>query len=210
MVLKIPFGGARLLGVLMAFALGACAHAIPLKGMAELPAAAEPMPARVGVYYSPEFRAYMHSGEQGGDTWNFPLGPASVNIYDGAFAAVFTKTVPVDRLPPQPAGGPVLDAVIEARIVGFDFNLPLLKTSTFSSQITYNYILYSPDGARIASWTVTGFGAKRGQFGFDFARWPGESADLAMQDAASKFVTGFRTLPEVMNWLRKHKGSAGN
>lgn len=210
MTRKISCGGARLLGLLMAFALGACAHAIPLKGTAELPAAAERMAARVGVYYSPEFRAYMHSGEKGGDTWNFPLGQASVNIYDEAFAAVFAGTVPVDQLPPQPAGGPVLDAVIEPRIVGFNFNLPFIKTSTYSSQITYSYIFYSPDGARIASWTVTGFGAKRGQFGFDFARWPGESADLAMQDAASKFVTGFRTVPEVMNWLRKRKGSAGS
>lgn len=194
----------------MAFALGACAHAIPLKGTAVLPQAAERMPARVGVYYSPEFRAYVHSGEKGGDTWNFPLGQASVNIYDQAFATIFTKTVPVGQLPPQPAGGPVLDAVIEPRIVGFDFTLPFLKTSTYSSQITYSYILYSPDGARIASWTVTGFGAKHGQMGFDFARWPGESADLAMQDAASKFVTGFRTVPEVMSWLRKRKRTGGS
>ena len=61
-------------------------------------------------------------------------------------------------------------------------------------------------GDPVASWTVTGTGAKPGEFGFEFARWPGEAADIAMQDAAKQLVSGFSDVPEVRRWL-KEKGA---
>ena len=94
-----------------------------------------------------------------------------------------------------------MDAVLEARIEDFSFDIPLLKTSTYSAEIGYRFTLHSPAGAPVASWRVDGEGAQPGQFGFDFVRWPGEAADLAVEDAMRKFIEEIDLEPEVRRWL---------
>lgn len=195
---------AVLLALFAAAALASgCAHAIPLTPTMSRPPTVRQVPLAVGVFYSPEFRNYTHSGWRGGDRWDFPLGEASVKLFDQAFPIMFESLVPVSSRPPLAPDGRKLAAVIEPKIEGFDFNLPFIKTGTYSAEITYRFTLHSMEGEPFASWTVKGVGAKPGQFGFEFARWPGEAADLAMQDAATKLVTGFWDVPEVRLWLRK-------
>jgi hypothetical protein len=194
--------GIGVLGVVAALMAG-CTHAIPIKASLEAPPNVAQVPVAVGVYYSAEFRAYEHLGARFGDRWAFPLGQGSVALFDRVFPVMFERTFPVQSLPPLNPGGPQLAAVIEPKIEEFDFTLPMLKTGTFSAEITYRFTLYSPQGDPVASWTVKGVGAKPGEIGFELARWPGEAADLAMQDAATKFISGFRDVPEVRQWLRR-------
>lgn len=198
-----PFDSLTLLVV--AILLVSCTHTIPLKATIEPPLDVTQVPVAVGVYYSPEFRAYEHAGSRGGDRWVFPLGPASMTLFDQAFPRVFASTQPVQSRPPLPTGDVELAAVIEPKIETFDFGLPFLKTGTYTAEITYRFTLYSPRGDPIASWLVKGVGAKPGEGGFEFARWPGEAADLAMRDAATKFLTGFGEVPEVQRWVRQVK-----
>lgn len=182
-----------------------CTHSIPMKGVLGTPPAVERIPLKVGVYYSPEFRNYKHEGSRGGDRWDFPLGSASVSLFDRVFPETFISTMTVESRPPL--SGIKLDAVIEPKIEGFDFGIPFLKTGTYTAEITYRFTLYSLKGDPVASWTVRGSGAKRGQIGFEFARWPGEAADLAMQDAATKFMNGFSDVTEVQRWIKETKAS---
>lgn len=190
-----------------AFALLAgCTHAIPLKATVDSSPTVVQVPTAVGFYYSPEFRAYQHVGSRGGDKWVFPLGEASVTLFDRAFPIIFESALPVQNLPPLEGGDMEFAAVIEPEIEGFEFDLPFLKTGTFTAEITYRFTLYSLNGDPFASWTVRGEGANRGKIGFEVARWPGEAADLAMQDAAKKFIAGFREVPEVRVWLRRVGG----
>jgi hypothetical protein len=194
--------------ILMAvLALGAatgCTHVIPLTAASlDRPPGAIQAPVAVGVYYSPEFRTHEQKIWRGGDRWDFALGEASVRLLDRAWPMIFESSPPVPSRPPMQAGQPKLAAVIEPKIEAFDFSLPFLKTGTYTAEITYRMTLYSPEGESLVSWTVRGQGAKSGQMGFEFARWPGEAADLAMQDAATKFITGFRDVPEVRAWLRR-------
>ena len=64
-------------------------------------------------------------------------------------------------------------------------------------------------GASIGSWRVTGVGERRGEIGFEFARWPGNAANAAMEDAARKFIDGVELVPEVRHLVRqKHAVSA--
>ncbi|MFQ5784615.1 MAG: hypothetical protein ACE5H8_07295, partial [Alphaproteobacteria bacterium] len=180
-----------------------CTHAIPLNATVQPPPDIAPVPLAVGVHYTPEFETYVHSESRRGDTWAFPLGSASVKLFDDTFSAAFKSIRNVPRRPPLGAGESGLAAVIESRIEGFSFTLPFLKTGTYTAEITYRFTIYSPQGDPFASWMETGWGEKKGQMGFEYARWPGEAADIAMQDAAAKFLRNFRTVPEVRRWLRE-------
>lgn len=184
--------------------LSGCAHDIPMTGNLEPSPAITRIPATVGVYYSPEFKTYEHRGARGGDIWVFPIGPASVRMFDRLFPVLFEGAFPVDRRPPLPEGlAKRLDGVVEVRIEGFDFGLPLLKNGTYTAEVTYRVILYSTAGDSLVSLTVQGFGSKAGEFGFGFARWPGEAADLAVQDAGTKLMNSFGNAPEVKHWLKQ-------
>lgn len=179
-----------------------CSHTIPLGGATlSRPAAAVQAPVALGVYYSPEFRAHEAKIWRMGDRWDFALGEASAKLLDRAWPYMFESVVALSSRPPVPAERKVA-GVMEPKIESFDFGLPFLKTGTYTAEITYRMTLYSPEGASLASWTVRGEGAKPGQFGFDFSRGPADAADLAMQDAATRFMTGFRQIPEVRAWLR--------
>jgi hypothetical protein len=179
-----------------------CTHAIPLNATLEPPPDATQVPLAVGVYYDVSFETYEHAEWRGGDNWVFPLGPASVRLFDHTFPAVFKSTQRVTNRPPVSTVGSDLVAVIEPRIEEFAFTLPFIKTGQYTAEITYRFTIYSPRGDPVASWTETGWGEKRGKFGYEFARWPGEAADLAMQDAATKFLLEFQKVPEVKRWLR--------
>jgi len=196
----------RRAGLLIALlALGpltACAHTIPMKPAFVTPTATMQVPVVIGVYYRPDFSQREDKIWRMGDRWDFPLGQASVLVLDGAWKALFEGYRPVSAPPPLSAGERRVAAVIEPSIEAFDFGLPFLKSGTYTAEITYRFKLYAPDGATLASWTVRGAGAKPGQFGFDFSRGPGEAAELAMQDAATKLAAGFRDVPEVRAWLR--------
>ena len=188
--------------VLLAALASACSHTIPLAPKVEEASAPPQIDARVGVYFSEEFRNFEHRGSYGGDAWIFPLGAPSVDLLAGTFDQVFTATERVQSLPPFSGQHEDLAAVIEPRIEEFDFQIPFLKTSTYTAQITYRFILHDANGTPVASWLVNGEGARRGELGFEFSKWPGLAADAAMEDAARKFSEGILNVPEVRRWLR--------
>jgi hypothetical protein len=192
-------------GLAGAVLLGACTHQIPIDTQASLPPSVEtaPIPKRLGIHFSEEFRDYKHRGSRGGDGWVFPLGEGSVPLFEDTFSKSFVMTAEVDGLPPYESDSNELDAVIEPQIEDFAFDIPFLKTGDYVSEISYRFTIYSMKGEPLASWPVDGYAAKSGELGFEFSRWPGESADLAMRDAARKFAEGVRYEPEVMRWLGK-------
>ncbi len=185
-----------LLLVVLLVVLG-CTHAIPMKGTMEAPPTTVRVPLRLGVYYSPDFRNYRYVGSRGGDRWDFPLGNTSTRLFDRVFSDLFISAQNVGSRPPFSGSQGKLDAVLEPKIESFDFTIPYLKTGAYTAEITYRVTLYALNGEPLASWTVRGAASKHGKVGFDFARGPGEAADLAMQDAATKFIMGFPDIPEV-------------
>ncbi len=187
---------------LLAGFLSACSHSIPLDPQIEASSTPPTIDADVGVYFSEDFSTFEHRGSYGGDAWIFPLGPASVKLLGSTFDQVFRKTERVMSLPPFDDHRADLAAVIEPRIEEFDFQIPFLKTSTYTAQIAYRFILHDAKGTPVASWVVNGEGARRGELGFDFSTWPGLAADAAMKDAASKFTAEILNVPEVRRWLR--------
>lgn len=197
-----PRIGRALCAVLLLMAVSACSHAIPINPTIVESSGPPRVAASIGVYFSEEFRTFEHSGSRGGDSWVFPLGPASVGLFTKVFDQVFERAETVQTLPPLGPEHAELVVVIEPRIEEFDFHIPFLKTQTYTAEITYRFVLHSASGEAVASWTVTGEGAKRGSFGFDFSKWPGQAADAALEDAARKFSEGILNVPEVRRWLK--------
>ena len=189
-------------GALLLLLTAACSHEVPLAPSYTPTAESPAVPEKVGVYFSEEFQTFAHKHSFGGDTWVFPLGAASTPLFEQAFNQVFEAAVTVDTLPPlDPARGD-LAAVIEPRIEEFSAHVPLFKTQTYRASIAYRFVLHDAKGEPIASWLVNGEGAQAGQLGFDFAKWPGLAADLALQDAAQKFSQSILEEPEVRRWLK--------
>ena len=161
------------------------------------------LPLTVGVYYDPKFRStrYQFRGFTG--LANFPVGQASVTLFDRLFAAIFKSVSVVPDRPPLRAEGAKIDAVIEPAIAAFDVKTRVRGpgfTETYRAEITYRFTLWSSQGERIASWTVTGNGETRGvTWRADELR--GRVAELAMRDAAAKFLRVFRGVPEARRWL---------
>lgn len=197
-----------LVGLLLLLGVGTlmsgCAHTIPLNATVSQTQEVSEVPISVGVYYTPQFRSYKHEGSRMGDKWIYNLGEASVNLFDKVFPTLFQEARHVRERPPISSSDDNLTAVIVPKIEAFDFSLPFLKNGTYTAEITYRFTLYSVKGDPFASWTIKGEGEQRGQFGFSFSRWPGEAADHAMEDAARKFMLGFRDEPEVLNWLTQN------
>ena len=121
---------------------------------------------------------------------------------------VFASTVPVTSRPPlsstsdlQVAGVIVLNIEAVEVVPG----LPCWKTN--GAKITYGFAIYAPQGEQLASWHVSGTAQK--QRCPSYWRPPSvlvETMELAMQDAAIKFIQTFRAIPEVRKWLQEFKG----
>ncbi len=194
------------LAILLALVLAGCSHAVPVHGVVNTTRDTR-IERTVGLYFPEETAAMVWKESRYGDTWTFPIGPASVRAVNEAAERIFTRTVPVNTSPQE--GVPsTLDGVIETRIEDFLFTIPFLKTSTYTAEITYRFVLYSPKGAPVATWRVTGTGAVHGQIGFEYARWPGTAADRAITDAMEAFITGIDREPEVVHWLHATAPSA--
>lgn len=207
MTVKRRLAGLLLLGPLMLMGvvgLSGCAHQIPITRTAEPMPVVTRLPVVIGVYQNPEFKIYEYKASRFGDMWIFPIGTASTDMFDRLFPMMFETTFPVDRRPPMPPGQfNSLDGVIEVRFEAFDFAIPLLKNGNYTAEVSYRVILYSPGGETMISQSVKGSASIQGQFGFEFARWPGEAASLAVHDAGAKLLTTFGDAPEVKQWLKK-------
>ena len=188
-----------LLCFLMLTGLPACTQQVPISADRG-DFAVKRIPANVGFFISADTAGYVHKENVMGDTFVFPLGEASVPRLESAFEAVFQSARPVKSLPPFEAESYRPAAVIEPRIYSFVTSIPALKTQTYSSEIAYEFTLHDPEGRVIATWLVEGYGAQSGKFGFEFARWPGEAAALALDDAMEKFVYGLPEVPEIKRW----------
>jgi len=145
---------------IVAMLLASCTFTVPIETTLDPPTKGAKVPLAVGIYYSVDFRTYEYVSTHGGDRWIFPLGPASVTLFDQVFPRVFASTRAVQSRPPLPTGDGALAAVIEPKIEAFDYRLAAFIGGTVSVEITYRFTLYSPRGDPIASWFVKGVGAK--------------------------------------------------
>ena len=195
-----------IVGLLVA-AMG-CAPVVPTPTLIREPRV-EPVLLTVGVRYPEGFQSRLYDKPKG-ELHVAPLavGQASTKLLDEAFAALFERIV---TLPPSAPGTPDLAAVIEPEIegVGYDQPPPGIYTApqAVSARITYRFTLYRPGGEQLASWSVSAEGAykppMKQSFEIHVSGLVVRAMELAMRDAAWKFMSGFRQVPDVRRWLEQ-------
>lgn len=185
-----------------------CTFAVPLNPGPDLSSTGSKILLTVGAYYSPEFQAYEAEervGAHGESRFVRPLGQASVPVFDKALSALFENVVRLnDRLPSKQDGSEVA-LVIEPRIEEVNFGPPNMGIgwgSAVWAEINYGVTIYSAQGTLIGFWKVRGMGETRTQ-AFRELTVLGRATDQAIEDAVTKFVKGFRDVPEVRRWLRE-------
>ncbi len=150
----------RLLAATALLALATACTATRLTTVAMLPPPlVEKLPARVGIYYSKEFREYVHKETRSQVDYEVTLGPAHVTNLDWLLKAMFSEVVPVED--PTKAGEvrPPLVMVLEPRFEEYSFLTPKdVAGEAFIVTIRYLLTVYDGEGARVDAFTYTGYG----------------------------------------------------
>ena len=152
--------------------------------------AVEKQPVTLGVYYSEEFRKYVHQQAFGSDWHVVNLGEASAKLFDRLVPSACEKTVSIPRLPAGERFEGVA-AILEPRIEAFQVHYLWQKAAEDFPRVTYRIILYTPDGSPVLSQVIQGRG-KDGTINGD------------MEDAGRKFLEGFSAWYE--GYLRSDPG----
>jgi len=188
---------ARTTLLLAAGLLGACAQSVVVKTDFPKPLV-EPLPLKVGLHYDSALTDYSYTEDLPSDvTWSFTLGDVNTKLFDGAFTALFEKTIQVDDT--GGTGDPYdgLNAVIEPILEAFEFSLPRQSRSEqYSVWIRYRLNVYTPDGTLITGWPISAYGQSDSRaFGKSDAME--QAAINALRDAFASIILGFAKEPQI-------------
>lgn len=194
----------KFLSVILFFWILLCGCAttvVTIKPMVDLPQSVTQVPMTIGVYESPDFRAYEYIA----DRYTLPVGQASVSLFQELFPKTFKKVVWLETPPPINTAGQKLSAIIEPRIEGFQlYALSVGQGFKIWAEIHYGFTVYSTDGVVLASWTVKGGG--------ESSLTIDQAVNNAMQEVSWRFITGFNDSPEAKRWAEGllQKGAEAN
>jgi len=165
----------------------------------------DPLPLTIGFYKNPDFanrvetRALVYNQYS---SYVFPLGKATLELFEQILATMFTKVVPIqERDLKHISSSQSFAGIIEIDIKQFDAKFT--SNYSFSFSITYNISILDSNGTQIAIWPVTG--------NFDRAPCPrrllcskSEMAEFVILNAMAKFMVDFHNKPEITRWLIVH------
>jgi hypothetical protein len=187
----------RRLRWLAALALGALAACggITLQPDAALPKPLmQPLPTHVGLIVGNELRNYQHKETRWATEWKVTLGAGHVHLMHDMFSDSFAHVEEFkDLASARAASG--LKALFEPLIDQYSF---VTDRDTggryFAVTIRYRINLYTPQGEKLDTLTLTGYGSALAA-GMSNGK-PLEHATLAaMRDAAAKFLVQFPQQP---------------
>jgi hypothetical protein len=166
----------------------------------------EKLPMRVGIHYSKEFKEYVHRETRGTIEYEINLGPAHVTNIDWLMRAMFTEVVPVEDPSKIADSNPPFVFVLQPRFEEYSFLTPKdVAGEAFIVTIRYMLTLYDGGGARVDSFTLTGYGREK-------ARTLASKEPLAvatqraMRDAGAKVAVEL-TEQESVRLLMRNAGS---
>lgn len=200
--------------LLAGIVLSGCAGTATLDPQFTPQADSAPIPRSVGVYYSPELRAYEATvvPRYQEAELTLPLGQASVSLLRQALAGIFEDVVEVGSRPLPSRPDSRFDALIEPRIENFTFRPMRTGGWRFWTVIRYGLTIRAPDGHEITRWTVRGSSAVADAD--DLWVWssytiPERAVEGAMQNAAEALAASFEEVPEAVRWRHGQPVDAG-
>jgi hypothetical protein len=142
------------------------------------------LPLDVALRIPAEFHNFVHEENVlGRETWIISLGSANATFFEQLFGYMFDNVIVLG--PDDDALEYTFDALIEPKIVGFEFSVPnQSKTDAFSVWIRYRMQIFDSAGNSAASWTVSAYGKSQKE-GLGGSKSLQRAAVLAMRDAAA-------------------------
>ncbi|MSQ91856.1 MAG: hypothetical protein EXR87_02825 [Gammaproteobacteria bacterium] len=190
------------LAALVVLLLSACTET-NLSAQAQLPPPLiDRLPARVGIYYSKEFREYVHKETRSEIDYAITLGPAHVQNLDWLLKAMFAEVVQIEDPTRVAELQPPLVMVLEPRFEEYSFLTPKdVAGEAFIVTIRYLLTVYDGSGGRVDAFTFTGYGREKvHQLA---SKEPLQIAtQRAMRDAGAKVAVEFTDQESVRLLLR--------
>ena len=182
--------------------LQSCTTSVVVEGSVPTPLVNK-IPARVGVFYSEEFRSFRHKEEiREAGNWDIDLGPQNLTFFSNLLDSLFLDVEQV-REPPLTAEEMAdLDGVVVPRIEKYGFLTPSISGLKFySASIEYRIALYNSAGEKIGDWNIIGYGkSEGGMFTADEAI--NEATVLAIRDGGARIAIELIDQPSVREWMK--------
>ena len=194
---------------LVAVMLGGCSSAVVVDNTFPTPLV-EPLPARVGLFFSDELYDYIHSEalpQQ--STWTIDLGDANVAMLEPLLQAMFVETQTLEDLQLTETQLATLDGIIVPELEKFEFDIPFGERDEFVEVwMQYKITVYRPDGQIVVEWPVSGYGKfETGGRRVDAVE---QAAVFAMREVGATISTKFAEQPDVGYWLEEVQDARGN
>jgi hypothetical protein len=180
--------------VFLAILLSACGD-VSIKPEAVLP---KPLivriPADVGLIIPTDTRKYVDQETRFGVDWKVDLGPGEVRLMQDVFKDLFSHVQEFRDLESARAGKD-LKALFETRVDQYSFvTARETKGRYYAVTIRYRINLYTPQGEKVDSYTLTGYGNSLA-LGMSGGKPLTRATVSAMRDAAAKFLVQFPEQP---------------
>jgi len=156
-----------------------------------------PMPADVGLIIPAETRKYVDQETRYGIDWKVDLGPGEVRLMRDVFKDLFNHVEEFKDLEAARAARNLKDlkALFETRVDQYSFvTARETKGRYYAVTIRYRINLYTPQGEKVDSYTLTGYGNSLA-LGMSGGKPLTQATVGAMRDAAAKFLVQFPEQP---------------
>jgi hypothetical protein len=179
---------------LVAVLLSACGD-VSIKPQATLPKPLiVPIPAAVGLIIPADTRQYIDKETRFGVDWKVDLGPGEVRLMEDVFQDLFNHVQEFKDLQAARAAKD-LKAFFETRVDQYSFvTARETKGRYYAVTIRYRINLYTPQGEKVDSYTLTGYGNSLA-LGMSGGKPLTQATVAAMRDAAAKFLVQFPEQP---------------
>lgn len=165
----------------------------------------EPLPIALGVWYEPEFASHEFYEEAKGrseSTWIVKTGAAQVQMWSQLLRGLFVEVQPLDGKPTAQRSHPQVDAVLIPRVDELQYAIPAhTNIKVYEIWMRYAFELVSGAGEPIAEWTMTAYGKTPSAFLQSDEEAVRLAGVVALRDAGAHFITSFRKVPEVAQWI---------
>jgi hypothetical protein len=181
--------------------LAACSD-VSIKPEAHLPKPLiTPLPAAVGLIIPVETRKYLDQETRFGIDWKVDLGPGEVKLMRDTFTDLFQHVAEFKDLESAKAAKD-LQALFETRVDQYSF-VTSRETGGryFAVTMKYRINLYTPQGEKVDSYTLTGYGNSLAK-GMSGGKPLTQATVAAMRDAAAKFLVQFPDQPPARQLAR--------
>jgi hypothetical protein len=188
---RICWRHARLAAVVAGVAMLTACGGVEIRPSAPLPKPlVVAMPAQVGVVIPGDMRNFTHNETRWGVEWNVALGEGHKNLMLEVLKHSFAG-VKEFRDIDEARAVPGLKAIFEPRIEQYSF-VTARETGGryYAVTIRYRIDLFTPDGEKVDSLTLTGYGNSLAK-GMSSGKPLEQASAAAMRDAAAKFLVQF-------------------